>query len=139
MVISFDKLLDNDIKKMANDIIDHFKIQSSIKSYKDAINACIKYVSEENINIITGIDVRMEFFELVCYQFKTNASDKIMNVFVKLHSNGKKEYKCANEIYFPQTYKLINGIEINEDDLVFYFDKTEIAKFFTPLTMVESI
>ena len=106
-------------------------------SYKDAINACEKYISEENINIITGIDARMEFFELVCYQFKTSASDKIMNVFVKLHSNGKKEYKCANEIYFPQTYKLINGLEITENDLVFYYDKTELAKFFNPIELIK--
>ena len=106
-------------------------------NYKDAINACSKYVDEEHIKNLTGIDVKMEFFELVCYHFKTQASDKIMNVFVKRHHTGRNEYKCANEVYFPQTYKLINGIEVNDNDLAFYYDKTELAKFFTPIEMVD--
>ena len=44
-----------------------------------------------------------------------------------------------NEIYFTQTYKLINGIEIEDDDLVFYFNKSELAKFLQPLIKVENI
>ena len=61
-----------------------------------------------------------------------------MNVFVKRHHTGKNEYKCANEIYFPQTYKLINGIEVNDNDLVFYYDKTELCKFFKPIELVSN-
>ena len=87
---------------------------------------------------MTGIHLRTEFFKLVCYNFKTFGSDKIMNVFVKEHTTGKKTYKCANEIYFPQTYKLINGLEITDDDLVFYYDKSEPAKFFHPLEMIKN-
>jgi len=113
-----------------------YKLKSGL-NYKDAISACSKYVSEDSIKGLTGIDVKMEFFELVCYHFKTQASDKIMNVFVKRHNTGKNEYKCANEVYFPQTYKLINGIEVNDNDLAFYYDRTELAKFFTPIEMVD--
>lgn len=105
--------------------------------FKQAIQAITKKVTEENILTNTGVNIRMEFFKLVCYNFKTYNSDKIMNVFVKEHSDGKKTYKCANEIYFPQTYKLINGLEINDDDLVFYFDKSELAEFRHPIRMVE--
>lgn len=109
------------------------------RDFGAAIKAVTNVITEENLQMNVNLNLRIEFFDLVCYHFKTASSDKLMNVFVKLHSDGRKTYKCANEIYFPQTYKLINGIKINEDDLVFYFDKTEIAKFFSPLTMVETV
>jgi hypothetical protein len=54
-------------------------------------------------------------------------------------SDGSKSYKCANEVYFPQTYKLINGIPVEDDDLVFYYEKSELAKFFYPIEKVEKI
>jgi hypothetical protein len=114
-----------------------YKLKPGV-NYKDAINAISKHVSEEHIFNLTGIDVRMEFFTLECYHFKTSYSDKVMNVFVKRHHTGKNEYKCANEIYFPQTYKLINGIEVNDNDLVFYYDKTELCKFFKPIELVSN-
>lgn len=107
-------------------------------NFKDAINAVSKSVTEENLHFNLGLHIRMEFFELVCHYFKTASSDKIMNVFLKKHPEGTKTYKCANEVYFPQTYKLINGLEIVDDDLVFYYDKSELAKFFSPITMVEN-
>ena len=106
-------------------------------SYKDAIGAITKRVTEEHIKNLSGIDVRMEFFKLECYNFVTEYSDKVMNVFVKRHHNGKNEYKCANEVYLPQTYKLINGIDITDNDLVFYYDKSELCKFFKPIQIVK--
>ncbi len=108
-------------------------------NFTDAIKTVSKSVTEDNILMNVGINIRIEYFKLVCHYFKTVNSDKIMTVFVKEHSNGSKTYKCANEVYFPQTYKLINGLEIADDDLVFYYDKSELAKFFKPLKKVESI
>ena len=105
-------------------------------NFADAIKAVTSLVNEDNLYMNVGVHIRLEFFKLLCYNFSTEGSSKIMNVFVKEHSDGKKTYKCANEIYFPQTYKLINGLEINDDDLVFYYDKTELAKFFSPLKMI---
>ena len=71
---------------------------------------------------------------------KKSASKKVtfkaLGTVVISEKIGKKTYKCANEIYFPQTYKLINGLEVTDSDLVFYYDKTELAKFFSPLIMV---
>jgi hypothetical protein len=114
-----------------------YKLKPGI-NFKDAINAVCKYITEDNLYTNIGLHLRMEFFELVCYYFKTASSDKIMNVFVKQHHDGKKTYKCANEVYFPQTYKLINGMEVVDDDLAFYYDKSELAKFFKPIIMVEN-
>lgn len=113
-----------------------YKLKSD-KNFDDAIKAINNAITEDNLFTNLGIHLRMEFFKLVLYQFKTHSSDKLMSVFVKEHTNGKRTYKCANEIYFPQTYKLINGIEIKDDDLAFYFDKTELAKFYHPLEMIK--
>ena len=107
--------------------------------FKTAIREVSKKIDETTIRLNVGLDIRMEFFELVCHHFKTRESDKIMNVFVKQMSDGSKSYKCANEIYFPQTYKLINGIPVEDDDLVFYYEKSELAKFFSPIEKVEKI
>jgi hypothetical protein len=115
-----------------------YKLKSGL-NFENAIKSISNSVTENSLLINLGIDIRIEFFKLVCYYFKTSSSDKIMTVFIKEHSNGNKTYKCANEVYFPQTYKLINGLEIVDDDLVFYYDKSELARFFTPLTMVDSI
>jgi hypothetical protein len=104
--------------------------------FNKAIKAVSERITEDNLLSDVGLNLRMEFFKLVMYQFKTYSSDKLMSVFVKEHSDGKKTYKCANEIYFPQTYKLINGMEINDDDLVFYYDKRELSKFLHPLEMI---
>lgn len=112
-----------------------YKLKSGA-NYEKAIKAITDKINEDSLLINTGLKLRMEFFRLVCYQFKTSASDKIMKVFVKQHHDGKVTYKCANEIYFPQTYKLINGMTIEDDDLVFYYDKTELARFFKPIEII---
>ena len=133
-------------KTIIPDWFDEFSLNSDEIIYKlkpgldfnKAIKAVTNVITEDNLFTNLGINLRMEFFKLVFYQFKTYNSDKLMNVFVKEHTNGKKTYKCANEIYFPQTYKLINGIEINDDDLAFYYDKSELAKFYHPLEMVKN-
>lgn len=114
-----------------------YKLKPGLK-FEDAIKAVSMLVTEDNLHINLGLHLRMEFFKLKCYNFKTKSSDRLMNVFVKEHHDGKKTYKCANETYFPQTYKLINGIEVTDDDLVFYYDKAEIAKFMSPITMVNN-
>ena len=133
-------------KTIIPDWFDEFSLNSDEIIYKlkpgldfnKAIKAVTNVITKDNLFTNLGINLRMEFFKLVFYQFKTYNSDKLMNVFVKEHTNGKKTYKCANEIYFPQTYKLINGIEINDDDLAFYYDKSELAKFYHPLEMVKN-
>ena len=115
-----------------------YKLKEGLNIY-DAEKAISKKIDEETIRINLGLDLRLEYFELVCHYFKTHESEKPMTVFVKKLTNGKNDYKCANEIYFPQTYKLINNIEINDYDLVFYFDKTELAKFFYPIEKIENL
>lgn len=135
------------ITNIVKDWFDLFSLNSDEVIYKlkpganidDAINKLSKSLDEKSLYIALGLNLRVEFFKLICYHFKTQSSDKIMNVFVKEHTDGRKTYKCANEIYFPQTYKLINGLNVNEHDLVFYYDKSELAKFFNPIEMVDKI
>lgn len=105
-------------------------------NFDEVIGLVSSIVNEDFLYNEFNLDLRVKFFSLRCHNFKTAASDKIMNVFVKEYNDGSKDYKCANEIYFPQTYKLINGLGIKDSDLVFYYDKSELAKFFSPLVMV---
>ena len=137
-------IVEQHTSKLVDDYFDLFSLNSDEAIYKlkpgvdlkFAIKAVSDFINEHSLHSLLGLQLRVEFFKLRCYSFKTHASDKLMNVFVKEHIDGKRTYKCANEIYFPQTYKLINGLDITDDDLVFYYDKTELAKFFSPLIMV---
>ena len=125
MVISFDKLLDNDIKKMANDIIDHFKIQSSIKSYKDDIN-----YSLEDLLINCGTE---EIQGLVYYYTKVlKANDEQENneKQIKNLDNTQIEENIANKIYkiLPQD---IIFILPDENNIIKkkYYDNKNIYNF----------
>ena len=106
------------------------------KAKKGAVIDNIMHVCETLCHFIKQIsilDIRVEAFTLRNYTFRIHDSKKSQTVYIKYYFDGRKAYKCANLIYFTQTYKLINGIEITDNDLVFYNDNTELAKFLCPL------
>ena len=106
------------------------------KAKKGAVIDNIMHVCETLCHFIKQIsilDIRVEAFTLRNYTFRIHNSKKSQTVYIKHYFDGRKAYKCANLTYFTQTYKLINGIEITDNDLVFYNDNTELAKFLCPL------
>lgn len=123
-----------DLFSMNNDEI-IYKLKPDY-DFKESVKAVSSIITEDFLKDNLSFNVRIEFFKLVRYTFKSVESDKEQNVYVKEKTTGKKDYKCANTIYMPQTYKLINGIEVTDDDLVFYQNDCETAKFFNKLIFV---
>ena len=121
----------------SDELIYKFK-QTEAAAFKQIAHKIDKDLLEEKIRTNLGLNVRAEFFNLNLHTFKTAESENFTYVYTKDFIDGGRDFKCANEIYFAQTYKLMNGIEIEDDDLVFYFNKTELAKFLQPLIKVEN-
>ena len=71
-------------------------------------------------------------------QFKVATSSSILTVYEKEdYLNGHKRIlKGVPATYFPQVYKLLNGMEISDSDLVFYYEH-ELCKFLNPLELIK--
>ena len=69
--------------------------------------------------------------------FKRAFSDKRIFVYEKedFLNGHRRNLKCVPATYYPQVYKLLNGMEITPSDLVFYYDH-ELAKFMYPLELL---
>ena len=85
-----------------------------------------------------GFRFRVNKFKLVSKDFKRGNSDKNLTAYIKEdYLNGcKRTLHCVPDAYYPQVYKLLNGMEITPSDLVFYYDH-ELAKFMYPLELIK--
>ena len=85
-----------------------------------------------------GITYRVEGFRLHSRKFKLATSDSEFAVFEKedIFKPDKRKLFCCPATYYPQVYKLLHGLEIKPDDLVFYSDH-ELARFLNPLKLVK--
>ena len=92
-------------------------------------------VKNEEFN---GFRFRVNKFKLVSKDFKRGNSDKNLTAYIKEdYLNGcKRTLHCVPDAYYPQVYKLLNGMEITPSDLVFYYDH-ELAKFMYPLELIK--
>lgn len=80
---------------------------------------------------------RANKFKLTHQEFKRYTSESKIVAFIKedyLNVN-RRSLHCVPDTYYPQVYKLLNGIKIDDSDLVFYFDH-ELSKFLYPLELV---
>lgn len=84
-----------------------------------------------------GFKFRVSKFKLNMRTFKRPFSDKCLNVFEKedFLNGHRRTLKCVPATYYPQVYKLLNGIEISDSDLVFSSDH-ELCKYMKPLELV---
>ena len=84
------------------------------------------------------VDFKMSKFRLHARQFKLATSSSILTVYEKEdYLNGHKRIlKGVPATYFPQVYKLLNGMEISDSDLVFYYEH-ELCKFLNPLELIK--
>ena len=85
-----------------------------------------------------GFKFRVNKFKLHHHQFKRHTSSSILNAYEKEdYLNGhRRTLHCVPDTYYPQVYKLLNGKEINDSDLVFYFEH-ELCKFINPIELVK--
>ena len=86
----------------------------------------------------SGFKFRVNKFKLMSQDFKRGVSDRIVTAYIKEdYLNGRKHtLHCVPDTYYPQVYKLLNGMEINDSDLVFYYEH-ELAKFMYPLELIK--
>ena len=92
-------------------------------------------VKNEEFN---GFKFRANKFKLNMRTFKRAFSDKRINIFEKedFLDGHRRNLKCVPATYYPQVYKLLNGMEISDSDLVFSSDH-ELCKYMKPLELVK--
>ena len=85
-----------------------------------------------------GIKFRVEKFKLHARKFQLATSEQELCVFEKedILKPDKRKIFCCPATYYPQVYKLLHGLEIKENDLVFYYEH-ELCKFLNPLKLIK--
>lgn len=85
-----------------------------------------------------GIKFRVEKFKLHTRKFQLATSEQELCVFEKedILKPDKRKIFCCPATYYPQVYKLLHGLEIKENDLVFYYEH-ELCKFLNPLKLIK--
>ena len=92
----------------------------------------------EPYKVFQGVEYKLSKFKLHSRQFKLATSSSLLTVYEKedyLNAH-KRILKGIPATYYPQVYKLLNGMEINDSDLVFYYEH-ELCKFLYPLEIVK--
>ena len=84
-----------------------------------------------------GFMFRVNKFKLTHKEFKRHTSNSKVVAYIKEdYLNGRRRsLHCVPATYYPQVYKLLNGMKINDSDLVFYYDH-ELSRFLYPLELV---
>jgi hypothetical protein len=85
----------------------------------------------------SGFKFRVNKFKLLSQDFKHATSDRLLTAYIKEdYLNGhRRSLHCGPDTYYPQVYKLLNGMEINDSDRVFYYEH-ELSQFLNPLELV---
>lgn len=110
-----------------------FKFKGTEEEFlKDAQNSLISLVSQN------GIVFKVEKFRLHSRKFQLATSEQELCVFEKedILKPDKRKIFCCPATYYPQVYKLLHGLEIKENDLVFYYEH-ELCKFLNPLKLIK--
>lgn len=110
-----------------------FKFKGTEEEFlKDAQNSLISLVSQD------GIVFKVEKFKLHARKFQLTTSEQELCVFEKedILKPDKRKIFCCPATYYPQVYKLLHGLEIKENDLVFYYEH-ELCKFLNPLKLIK--
>ena len=105
-----------------------FKFNGSEKQFET-----MKVSNEE----FKGFKFRVNKFKLLSQDFKHATSDRLLTAYIKEdYLNGhRRTLHCVPDTYYPQVYKLLNGMEIEAHDRVFYYEH-ELAEFLNPLELV---
>lgn len=84
-------------------------------------------VENEEFN---GFKFRANKFKLHLREFRRASSEKLIKIYQKedFLDAHKRTLKCLPATYYPQVYKLLNGMKISDSDRVFNFDH-ELCQF----------
>ena len=138
---ALEKLISN---KFAKELASRFEGKMKLYSIKtDEI--ILKFTgTEEEFNKLkveneefSGFKFRVNKFKLLSQDFKHATSERLLTAYIKEdYLNGhRRTLHCVPDTYYPQVYKLLNGMEINDSDLVFYYEH-ELSRFLNPLELV---
>ena len=93
----------------------------------------------EPIKNFEGVEYKGSKFKLHSRQFELATSSSILTVYEKedyLNAN-RRILKGVPATYYPQVYKLLNGMEMKpQSDLIFYYEH-ELCKFLNPLKLIK--
>ena len=86
--------------------------------------------------VFSDFKFRVNKFKLTSRDFKHATSDRTITAYIKEdYLNGsKRTLHCVPDTYYPQVYKLLNGMELTPSDLKFYYDH-ELCTFDYPLQL----
>jgi len=84
--------------------------------------------------IFEDVEYKGSKFKLHSINFELPLSDTLLTVYEKEdYLNGRRRIlKGVPATYYSQVYKLLNGQEINDSDLIFYYEH-QLAKFLYPI------
>lgn len=93
----------------------------------------------EPIKNFEGVEYKGSKFKLHSRQFELATSSSILTVYEKedyLNAH-RRILKGVPATYYPQVYKLLNGMEMKpQSDLIFYYEH-ELCKFLNPLKLIK--
>lgn len=92
---------------------------------------------KNEIKINNGLDVSVEVFHLsriVCENHNGNIVDGYIRKFYLDHN--RYDLKNVSSIFFPQFYAFLNGLNIEDKDLIFRAED-QLARFFNPLNIIK--
>ena len=93
-------------------------------------------VIEKVVNEKFGIDVRAEFVQIRKLPI-VNVNGNNVDAYVRKNLiTGEETLKKASTTFYPQIYKLWKGMEIEDRDLVFFFED-QLCRFNNPLIIKE--
>jgi hypothetical protein len=138
---AIEKLISN---KFAKELASRFEGKMKLYSIKtDEIILKFNGTEEEfnKLNVeneeFSGFKFRVNKFKLLSQDFKHATSERLLTAYIKEdYLNGhRRTLHCVPDTYCPQVYKLLNGMEINDSDLVFYYEH-ELSRFLNPLELI---
>jgi hypothetical protein len=138
---ALEKLISN---KFAKELASRFEGKMKLYSIKtDEIILKFNGTEEEfnKLNVeneeFSGFKFRVNKFKLLSQDFKHATSERLLTAYIKEdYLNGhRRTLHCVPDTYYPQVYKLLNGMEINDSDLVFYYEH-ELSRFLNPLELI---
>lgn len=110
---------EEDIQMASSDEVVFEISVDDVAKFSDETANLTKFI-KDNLNI----DVDIEVFKLVSVEGKYYSKEF-------LNKDGY-ELKSVPQVYFPQVYKKYNGLELHDNDLVFYHEH-QLAKFINPV------
>lgn len=118
-----------------------FNVDEVVFETNDGIMGIWDTINNETDKLVSNnIPVKPTLFKVILKRFKA-FNGGLLDVYMKEHYFGSKtpwmELKSVPSFFYAQVHKLLNGMELNDYDLMFW-SNDQPAKFMYPLQLVET-